>query len=372
MITNNHRIRFAENNQISATNWTYYSSSHDQFQFTNLFKEERSKVWRPSGAFKIDSTNDKIYFFDLTPRTATIDQGVYASPTLLAAEIQSKMNAVSSGFTCTYESSFKFKISRATNFVLALSNQTNSLMPTIGITSPDNTPAITSILSDNVTIHTSEWATFDFGFAFDVSFIAIVGNVDEIFTLSPTAIIKVYANNLNDFENPAFERTLTRYDSGVFNFIDDVDSSYRYWKIEIIDKHNPLGPEGLVIANLYLGDYQTLQSRNIENGFTQTMNDKSEKFEAQSGSLFFNKRPKFRTYDSMSLGFIEEEDRMMFEEMFQKLGLSTPFYISIDPRSNFTTGLNQLTRLVTFNSEPQIRHVIRDIFTISLSLRESV
>lgn len=371
MITTNHRVRFAENNMIKDSSVLSFSSALSDFPFSNVYNEERSKVWKPSGCFEITDANNKLNFFDSAYRTVTIENGKYTSPSELASHIQTLMNTVSSGYTVTYETNFKFKFVRATNFLLRLSVATNSIFPTLGFSGIIDING-TSLEAESVSIHTSEWATFDFGFAASVDFIAMVGNVDEIFSLSPTARIKVYANNILDFTSPAFEKTLSRFDSGVFNFIDDDDSSFRYWKVEIIDKTNNLGPEGISISNLYLGDYQTLQSRNIENGFVQTFVDKSEKYETITGRTFYDKKPKYKTFDSCSLGYLEKSDRIMFETMFQKLGVTTPFYIAIDPKTNFSNDTSDLTKLVTFNSDPQIRHIIRDIFSISLSLKESV
>jgi len=123
---------------------------------------------------------------------------------------------------------------------------------------------------------------------------------------------------------------------------------------------------------LYLGDYQTLESRNLENGFTQTFMDKSTKYESESGALFFDKKPKFKSFDDISLGYLDKTDKKMFNTMFQKLGVSSPFYISLDPTGCFTDDLDELTKFVVFNSEPQYKHVIRDIFSISTSFKECV
>lgn len=371
MITNNHRIRFAENNMIKDSSVLSYSSALDSFPFSNVYNSERSKAWKPSGCFEITNLNNKLNFFDNAYRTVTIKNGKYTSPTELATHIQTLMNTVSSGYTVTFDNDFKFKFTKATNFLLRLSVTTNSIFPTLGFSGIIDING-TSLKAESVSNHTSEWAIFDFGFAASIDFLAMIGNIDEIFTLSPTAQIKAYANNILDFSTPALEIALNRFDSGVFNFIDNEDSAYRYWKIEFIDKTNNLGPEGFTISNLYLGDYQTLQSRNIENGFVQNFLDKSEKYEAESGRMFFDKKAKYKTFDSCSLGFLEKSDRIMFEEMFQKLGISEPFYVAFDPKGNFTNDISDMTKFVNFNSDPQIRHIIRDIFSISLSLRESI
>lgn len=371
MITENKRIRFCENNFLTSATVLDFSSEVAEFPFSNLYKDERTKVWKPSGYFLISATNCKLYINDGSDKTASIALGEYASPDLLATAIQTALNAVSSGFTVTYTTAFKFSIAKGTSFTLRLNTSTNSIAHTIGFNSVINING-TSAISDVIAIHTSEWITLDLGFAASVNFIAMIGPIDEIFSLSEFATIKAYGNNINDFSAPAFTKTLTRMNGGVMNFIDDADSNFRYWKIEIIDTDNLNGPRCFSFGNVYLGDYQTLTSRNIENGFSMTLEDKSIKTESESGVLFFDKKPKTKRLDGMSLGYISKEDKKTFLEMFQKLGLTTPFYISLDPTGCFTDDLDELTMFCRFDSEHQLRHIIRDIFSISISAREAV
>lgn len=371
MITDNKRVRFCENNFIDSSIVMDFSSELAEFPFSNSYLSERTKLWKPSGYFKIENSNSFIHINDGSNKNVQITVGEYQSPTLLASEIQTKLNSISSGFTVEFTTSFKFKISRTSSFTFRVDNVLNSIAQTIGFVSLVDYVG-SSLTAERISNHTSEWATFDFGYAASVDFVAIIGPVDEIFTISPTAEVKIYANNINDFTSPAFTKTLTRYDAGIINFIDDYDSSFRYWKIEIKDANNINGPQCFSIGNIYIGDYQTLESRNLENGFTQTFGDKSEKYEAESGALFFDKRQKIKSFEGISLGYLNKTDKKMFDSMFQKLGLSESFYVSLDPTGCFTDDLDELTRFVRFNSEPQYRHIVRDIFSISTSFSECV
>lgn len=370
MITENKRIRFCENNFIDSNTILNYSSQDSNFPFSNICNDERSKVWKPTGYFEITSSNNKLYINDGSNKTITIAANEYTTGALLAADIESFLNLSSSGWHVSYSNS-RFTVTNDFSYTIRFSVLTNSIARTLGFTGSVDL-VCASLTSDVNVIHTSEYCIFDLGFAASVDFIAILGNVDEIFPLSNSAIITAYGNNINDFDSPAFTKTLTRYDGGVFNFIDDTDANYRYWKIKIVDPQNTLGSPGLSFSNIYLGDYQTLESRNLENGFSITFNDKSTKYESESGALFFDKKPKFKTIEGTNLGFLSRADRKMFDSMFQKLGLSTPFYVSIDPQMQFTDDLDELTKFVVFNSEPNYRHIIRDIFSIAVSFRECV
>ena len=92
MTTRNHRCRFAANNFIKnlASAKTLYSSQLSTFPFSNTQSDIRSKVWKPSGYFLIDSTNKYIYIDDGTGKIIDITESstAYTTPELLATEIQ--------------------------------------------------------------------------------------------------------------------------------------------------------------------------------------------------------------------------------------------------------------------------------------------
>lgn len=94
MITTNPRIRFCENNMITAGSVMDYSSQLSEFPFSNCYNSERTKVWKPAGFFLITTSNNKLYINDGSDKTATITSGEYISPALLATQIQTQLNAI--------------------------------------------------------------------------------------------------------------------------------------------------------------------------------------------------------------------------------------------------------------------------------------
>lgn len=370
MITRNKRIRFCDNNFITESNIIDYSSSDIFFPYTNCAKQERTKLWKPTGNFEITTANNKLYINDGADKIVTIPAGQYESPSILAQQIQTQLNTVSSDFTVTYSASFKFVISRSSAFILSLSNTTNSIGPTIGFTSTLDIIGTTAT-ANVVSIHTSEYLLFDFGYSRSVDFASIIGPIDEVFSLSSTAVVTIKGDNINDFSSPAFTKTIPILDSGAMCFIDDADSAFRYWKLEIVDSTNNNGP-ALSIGHIYLGDYRTLTSRNLENGFTMDYVDNSKSTEGETGILYFDQKPKYKTFSSMTLGYLERDDRKQIMAMFEALGLSNCLYVSLDPTGCFSDSLDEFTAYCLFSKEPSFRHIIRDIFSVSVEFREAV
>ena len=102
------------NNYLSLNNNSFnYSSQLTGYEASNIYDDFRSSLWITTGQFEITSSNMNLYFNASGAKTATIAVGSYTTPALLAAAIQAAMNAVSSGFTVSYDSAgetYKFTI----------------------------------------------------------------------------------------------------------------------------------------------------------------------------------------------------------------------------------------------------------------------
>jgi hypothetical protein len=370
--TSNKNIRFMENNFAELTSGQIsYSSALSSFPFTNLINPFRSKVWKPSGNFLIDSTNNKIYINDGTNKTITLTSASYSTPALLATHIQTQLNASSTGWTVSYSTTaYKFTISNSSSVTLRLSQTTNATWNTIGFMTLVDL-AGTSFVANQQRNHTHEFIIFDFGYNAPVEFFGLISPLGEIFSLSNSATIKLQANNLNEWTSPPLDITLTRSDYGIFRFMDDIsDSSYRYWRVYIQDKLNPNGPEGLSFGHIYLGDYVTLTARNVANGFSKTQIDPSLKSQSEGGAIYFDNKVKYCEITGLGINLFTKEDRAQLEAIFDKVGVSKPLYVSIDPTVTHTNNLYELTKYATFSESPQFNHILRDLFSMSFSLAE--
>lgn len=377
MSTDNYRIRFMANNLAAlAVNDFSFSSETTGFEAENALNNFRSSTWKPGGYFEITSSNNTLYINDGSNKTITITASstAYTSAALLATEIQTKLNASSSGWTVTYDNSlgtYKFTISHTTSATLRLSVTTNSIWDTIGYTSTTDQVG-TSFVANEQRNHTFEFFNFDFGYQASIAFIGMIGSISSSFGLSHSAVVTLEGNNIDLFTSPPFSITLTVTDKGVFNFNDtDDDARYRFWRLRFTDKYNPAGP-GIEIGNIYLGSYQTLEGRNISTGFIDELVDPSTSSESEAGVIYFDRRTKYTKFSGLSLRYLENDDRLVVKDVFNTVGKTEPFYISLDPLSTLNDDITEFTKFVVFVDEPQYTNMGANRFSTNLNVREIV
>lgn len=374
MTVRNHRIRLAANSYIKnlASDRVTYSSQLSSFPYSNSQLDLRAKVYKFGGRFTISASNKEIYINDGSDKTVSLTVGEYTTPVLLASHIQTQLNASSSNWTCTYSTTtFKFTIAHTGSAVLRLSQTTNSIWSTIGFTTNIDLTN-TSFTADQIRVHTTESIIWDLGASSNITFFAIIGLINETFNISSSATCKLYANSLNSWTAPPLDVTLTRSDKGIFHFLDDLTTStYRWWKFELTDISNTLGPN-ISLSHIYLGDYVTFLERDVAHGYNKTMIDPSTVTTAESGALYFDTKSKFASFSELRLDILKRADKDALESLFYRTGKTIPFYCSIDPLSYYTDTIDELTKFVYFSSEPNFIHTFRDMFSTSLNLREAV
>ena len=376
MTTRNKKIRFMDNNFAELiTSSIAKTSELSSFPFTNAINKFRSRVWKPAGNFTITlDSNDLLYINDGADKTVTLTAGDYTYSTL-ASHIETQLNASSSGWTCTYDTAggtYKFTIGNSGSVTLRLSETTEAVWNTLGfVTSTDLTG--TSFPANEQRNHTSEHVTFDLGYNAEMTFFAMIGPLDEVFSISGNATVTLSASNLNQWDAPPFSLSLSRTDKGIYRFLDDQsDTAYRFWRVEIVDKFNSGGPEGISIGNIYLGDYTTLTTRNIEQGFNISDVDPSKTFVSESGALHFDEKTKYSNLSSIVLPFLSQTEKDDILNLYENLGTTTPFYVALDPLENTITNLYDLTKYVIFASPPTVNHIKTSTYTIGMQFRELV
>lgn len=208
----------------------------------------------------------------------------------------------------------------------------------------------------------------DLGTAQPVNFFGMVGPLEEVFSLTQNATVRIQANNLNDFTAPPFAKTLSVTDRGVFAFFDDVvDTRYRFWQIYIEDARNP---NTIEIGHIYLGDYTTLTQSNVKRGFSANRVDPTAVLASKDGSEFFDVQNSYLTYTGVSMVYLKAEDRRRLERLFYEYSVHTPLFVSLDPVLKISNELTEYTRFMRFVSQPTVTHITSDIFSVSLSLKE--
>lgn len=373
--TTNQRMRFMDNNLAELTSGSInYSSQLAAFPGSNSINKFRSKVWKPAGNFVVTaSSNDKIYINDGSNKTVTITAGSY-TPDTLATEVQTQLNASSSGWTFDYDNTageYKFRFAHGSAHTLRFSEQTEALWDDLGYVLTSDETISTERKADEQRNHMYESVIYDLGYNAAIEFFSVISPLDEEFSISDQATIKIQANNLNDFSSPPLDITLTRTSSGIYHFFDSVaDSSYRFWRFYFEDKFNTNGNEGFSLSYIYLGDYTTLTATNVQIGLRKTIVDPSLKTESEAGAIYFDKKTKFITINNAGIVYLDTTTRNNLEQLFFDFGTTTPFFISLDPRNCVTDTLSDLTKYVVFNSPPIFTHVKSQYFNMSLDFRE--
>lgn len=371
-----YRVRFMANNSASLNVNAYsFSSEAVGFESINAFNSFRSSTWKMTGYFEIYATNNLLYINDGSDKTATVPVAGYKTAAALATAIQTALNAVSSLWAVTYDlagASYTFTITRGGSATLRLSQTTNAIWSTIGITSITDSTGTTFLANEQRT-HTNEFVTFDFGYISPVTFIGIISGVDVSFNVSSTATISLQGNNINDFASPAFSTSLTRTDSGVFQFnIATPSVAHRYWRFNIVDYYNAVTGPFIEIGSLYLGDFLTLSERNIEAGFSDTLNDPSLRSESEGGVLYFDKRTRYTSLSDVTLSYLLDSDKQIIKDVFRTVGTTEPFYISLDPELKINSDITEFTKFVIFNEAPSFIGLGAGYFSTKLSFREVV
>lgn len=369
-------VRFLNNNLAAATGVTAtYSSAKSGFPGANALDPMRYRRWIWAGRFAVTATNNKIYIADGSNFTATLTVGNYLSGTLMAAQIQTQLNAVSTLWTCTYSTTtFKFTIGRSSGTAtLRLTQTTNAAWSMLGYLGAADTATSTGLAADAARNHTTESVIFDLGAAKQCRAFCVIGPTDTDFALSSSAVSTLQANNVNDFTAPPLSVTLTPESTGIFQFLDDqaLGSTYRYWKWETSNPTNTLGPE-LPMHHVYLGDYAEVLAHNVVGGFQRKLVDPSEFAESAAGVLYARKRAKYWTYTGTKVDYLSGADRVTLESLMRTLGGTTPFYVSLDPTVTISQSVGEFTKYMLLDSSSSIQHVLYNLFNVTLGFREVI
>lgn len=367
--------RFCQNNLAGADTATLtVSSAVSGFPGTNCVSPKRHRKWLMAGRFTVTASNLNIYINDGSDKTVALTAAEYTTAALLAAHIQTQLNASSTNWTCTYSSATgKFTIGRSSGTaILRFTQTTNAAWSMLGYTGVSDTSAGTGLAADVRRNHTSESIVIDLGSAKTPTCFIAIGAADEDFSIPSDATVTLKANSINSFAAAPLSVTLTPEQFGIFYFFaSTVDTTYRYWKLEITNLTDPSGPQ-FSINQLYLGDYIELTTRNVVNGFSMELVDNATVQQAESGVRYWKRVPKYYRFSSVGIEYLADADRVELLSIFRELGISTPFFFALDPDAEISDSIGEFTKYVTFDNSPSLDHVLYNKFNYSMSLSEVV
>jgi len=365
----NKNVRLMTNNFIGRG----FSSSSEvsEFAAANIYNPSRSKIWKPAGNFEVTALNNKIYVNDGSDKTITLTVGSYLYGSL-ATHIQTQLNASSSNWTCVYDSSltYKFTLARSSGTaVLKKTVTTNASWDMLGYVGETDL-SVSPFIADEQRNHTSEWVKYDLGVPQELTFFALLSGIDEIFPLSESAVVRIQANNIDYWVSPPVDEEVPVTSLGCFSVMEDL-GSYRYGRMEIIDRLNYLGPEGLRLAVAYIGDHQTVTATNIARGFSKELNDPSIALQSENGATFFQTRPRFLSIGNCVIQLLNGQEQRDIEQLFYDVGVRTPFFVSIDPGVEVSQDLEELTRYMIMTRAPKLNHVFRNYYDLDWDMKEA-
>ena len=255
---------------------------------------------------------------------------------------------------------------------MKLNSTTNAIWDTIGFTGTSDLVG-TSFIATEQRNHTSEYLTFDLGYQAPIDFLGVIGAISSAFKISTSATVTLKGNNLNDFDSPPFSSAVSITPNGIFTFFDTTtDNRYRFWRLEIEDKFNPEGTTAIELGNVYMGSYETFTARNVGKSFSMRNFDPSEISESESGVIFADERAKYRILESMPFFALDQSSRETIENLFEDVGITKAFYVSVDPQTRITSDIEDLTLFGLFVESPKFDHVAVGLFSTNLKIREVV
>lgn len=227
------------------------------------------------------------------------------------------------------------------------------------------------------TAMTDQGLIVDLGAPYPIGFAALISPLGTPFPVSQGGSVKIQADNINVASNwsgsPSLDLTMSWSDLGAFRFIDDQsatpdDYSYRYWRFFFDDDYADIGG----FSHAYLGSYTTVANRNIQRGFQKKTIDPSIIQESDSGGAFYvNNKLKYNTISNAGVIYIDASDRRELEQMVFDVGISSPFYVSLDPTLQIGTSLDELTMYARFVDTPIFAHVKADIYSmVGITMKE--
>lgn len=366
---NGGQIRFMAENLLQTGVRSITLSSEDSgFTYENAINNFRSRPFKFTGRFEITALNNKLYFNDGTDKVATIAVGEYQTRASLASAIQTAMNAVSAGYVVTWSSVAKKFVINGTARVLQLSNQTNAIWETIGFISITDKPLATISTGEEQRLHWPyEFIKIDFGYYPEIGFLALIADSSKPLNITTMANVIIEANTINDFTSPPVSINLTRADRGIIKFFDDDSYQYRFWRLRIEDN---FADQEIEIGHLYLGEFTKLKMHYNSQGGINANEDRSEISESESGQIYAFDKVKQRSYDSISLEAIDVDDMMFMKDLFKRIGLGNPFFISIDPKLEITSTLDDATFFCRIEESIKFTHITRNLYNTEFKVRE--
>lgn len=358
------------------------SSAQAAFPVLNLYNQQRrSKVWRSDGYWEITSANNTIVFRETigVDLTATITADEYSSNATFFAAVKAALEAAgASTYTVSRDTTTK-KVKIASDIgggggIFQLRWASSTAGATMGFDATSTDTGDDEYLADEIKTGTGEWIKWDFGISTNPQAFVLIGKRNQPIQISPSAVITLQANGTDVWSDPEYEQTLTFDDKVITLFKDEDDDglhteALRYWRVLITDLDNPLGY--VELGSAFLGNFWEPTRGAIQIPFNGSYVDRSITVFSEGGQTFSDIREKTEMFNVEWKGLtITEKEKI--DEIFERFGLSLPFFVSIDPTPAMSSAANYFLRFVKFETAPTYILESPENFSCSMTLREEL
>jgi len=358
-----------------------YSSQNSSFPASNLNAfQRRGKVWRSTGNFTVTSTNKTIIFRDdiTTDKTATIAEGNYATIALFMTAVDTALEATgAANYTVTQNvSTGKFVITSdlsggATAFQLRWLDVLCTAYDILGFSNAAHDTGATTYTSDSLRIHTDEWIKVDLGISSNLKAVVLIGKRNEPIHLSTDAVIKIQGNSTDVWTAPEYTTTLSYHEESIYKAVVAGlhTQALRYWRVQIIDRENPL--LYIELSNVYFGSVWDVDRASEQWGFEDEQIDLSVNVETESGVILSDIRPQRQAF-AYELNFLTKTDAESLKNIFADFGTAKQFFIIMDNEQAFSTQKQKWCKYVKFFQSPKISLDSPNNFSTKMALREEL
>jgi hypothetical protein len=351
------------------------SSEDTQYPVEHIIDPLRSKTWRSKLGWNIVvGFNDRLDFTEgvTGDASAAITPGNYATGDLLAAEIQTQLNAAATDntYAVTYSvSTFKFTIARDTGAAtIGLewstgTNTTRSIGADLGYdVSADDTGG-TSYTADNTAYKSREWILFQMTAALDVKE-AIV--LDYNWDSASGDTVTIEGNATNAWTAPSFTDVLDQEhaDGNLTMVFFSATQTYQYWRILVEDQfYNTAGFTEIGLA-FYGGHLQL--TRDFAFNYVEGRNELSKPQNADQGAPWLNVKRSPKTWD-LSWKAINETDKNNLHTMQDAVKLNKGFFFAFAP----STGPEK-TEYVKLNNPLSFSGVSHNLYSTQVKIEQAL
>lgn len=317
------------------------SSEESASPHTFALDQLRSKAWKTAlGWTIVAGFNDKI---DITEgvtgdATATLTAGTYATGALMAAEIQTQLNAAATDntWTCTYDAATnKFTIGHDNTQTGGIEwstgpNAATSAGRDLGYdVSADDTGAA-SYAADTVSYQSRHFLTIKLPASATVKFGAVL---DHNLTASGTVLL--LGNSSDSWTSPGTTQTLS--DENTAKTIRSLffsDQTYQWWRFEFRDVTNQVG--FTQIGLVHLGDYFQ-PTRAFAVNHTVNRDELTDIQEADQGAGFQDLKASAKVW-LINFPGVTDNDVSSFDTMQDNRKIGRPLFFYFDPQNTAGDG----------------------------------